>query len=142
MTLKGAANKNISKLAIENWINDTLSQAEYYQIPGVIKRINVGEGPGAKGKQNVTIDYGIDRLTLNYTGFSNEIVDKLYRSLYVNSVGFYNQIEDLANQFSDIIKLKKGIKTQLKEKSPSEQIERSDEKKGMGAESQKHHQTK
>jgi hypothetical protein len=30
MTLKGAANKNISKLAIENWINDTLSQAEYY----------------------------------------------------------------------------------------------------------------
>jgi hypothetical protein len=60
VTIKGIANKNISKLAVENWINDTLSQAEYYQIPGVVKRINVGEGPGAKGKQNVTIDYGID----------------------------------------------------------------------------------
>lgn len=57
-----------------------------------MKRVSVGEGPGAKGKQSVTIDYGIDRLTLNYTGFSNDVVDKLYRSLYVNSIGFYNQI--------------------------------------------------
>ena len=110
-TIKSISNKNISKLAVENWINDTLSQAEYYQIPGCVKRIHIGEGPGAKGKQNVSVDYGIDRLTLNYTGFSNDIVDKLYRSLYVNSIGFYNQIEDLASSYSDIIKLKKGITT-------------------------------
>jgi hypothetical protein len=30
MTLKSAANKNISNLALEYWINDTLGQAEYY----------------------------------------------------------------------------------------------------------------
>lgn len=31
------------------------------------------------GKTNYTIDYGIDRYTLNSTGISNAGVDKLYR---------------------------------------------------------------
>lgn len=50
MSIKPTPNKHISNLALENWINDTLSQAEYYALPGCIKRITVGEGPGAKGK--------------------------------------------------------------------------------------------
>ena len=38
------ANKNLSILALENWINDTLNEADYFQIPGCIKVNKVGEG--------------------------------------------------------------------------------------------------
>ena len=31
-------------LALENWINDTLNEAEYFQIPGCIRANKVGEG--------------------------------------------------------------------------------------------------
>jgi hypothetical protein len=36
------ANKNLSIIALENWINDTLNEADYFQIPGCIKTNKVG----------------------------------------------------------------------------------------------------
>ena len=37
--------------------------------------------------------YGIDRLTLTNSGIPNEMVDRIFRALFVYSVGFYELIK-------------------------------------------------
>ena len=71
---------------METWINETLSDAEHLDIPGVILK------PEHK---NPISRYGIDRLTLTNAGIPNETVDRVYRSLFVYSVGFYELIKKL-----------------------------------------------
>ena len=65
---------------MENWIDDTLQEAEHFDIPGVI----------IKPMQKKPISrYGIDRLTLSKGGISDDTIDRIYRSLFVYSVGFH-----------------------------------------------------
>ena len=68
---------------MENWINDTLNDAEHLNIPGVILN------PDSKIPVN---RYNIDRMTLMKGGIPNELVNRIYRSLFVYSVGFYDLI--------------------------------------------------
>ena len=69
---------------LETWINETLQDAEHLDIPGVILK------PEHK---NPISRYGIDRLELSKAGIPNDMIDRLYRALFVYSVGFYELIK-------------------------------------------------
>jgi hypothetical protein len=42
--------------------------------------------------------YGIDRQTLSSAGVKHEDVDRLYKSLFVHSVGFFELLRNLLNK--------------------------------------------
>ena len=70
---------------LETWINETLRDAEHLDIPGVV----------LKPEQHTPVRrYGIhrDRLT-GECGLSSELVDRIYRALFVYSVGFYELMQ-------------------------------------------------
>lgn len=73
----------VTNKVIEKWLNETLSDAEHLDIPGVILK------PEHK---NPISRYGIDRLELNNNGIPAEMIDRIYRCLFVYSVGFYELI--------------------------------------------------
>ena len=99
LSFKGSKTFDIN--VMETWINETLREAEYFDIRGSIKRHQ-----GTSDKiQNICMEYGIDRLTLNNTGISNESVDKLYRALFTTTIGFYSQLKEILDQQSDYIKI-------------------------------------
>jgi len=75
---------NVSSKVIENWINSTLSDAEHLDIPSVILL--------PKNKVPIT-RYSIDRITLKNAGVSAEMVDRIYRGLFVYSVGFFELLK-------------------------------------------------
>jgi hypothetical protein len=92
------ASSNFNQSVLETWINETLREAEYFNISGILKRHTPGDGGATGGKQTKCMEYGIDRLTLNNTGISNENIDKLYRSFFVSSVGLFSQLKTLLDQ--------------------------------------------
>lgn len=65
---------------IECWINETLADAEHLDIPGVLLK------PEHK---NPISRYGVDKLTLTNAGIPTEVVDRVYRALFVYSIGFF-----------------------------------------------------
>ena len=74
----------MSAKVLETWINETLQDAEHLDIPGVI----------LKPEQQTPISrYGIDRHVLNNAGIKTELVNRVYRALFVYSVGFYELIK-------------------------------------------------
>ena len=83
---KPLAKTQISNLTMESWINDTLSDAEHLDIPGVI----------ISAEHRMPINrYGIDRGALMAMGIPTEYIDRLYRSLFVYSVGFIELIKKM-----------------------------------------------
>lgn len=68
---------------LETWINETLTDAEHLNIPGLILK------PEHK---NPISRYGIDRISFQQLGISNELTNRVYRALFVYSVGFYELI--------------------------------------------------
>jgi len=74
----------MSPKVLETWINETLQDAEHLDIPGVILKPE---------HQNPISRYGIDRLVLFGAGIPSETIDRIYRSLFVYSVGFYELIK-------------------------------------------------
>ena len=74
---------SINPKVIEHWINETLGDAEHLDIPGIITR------PESKVP---VFRYNIDRMTLMKGGISNDSINRIYRSLFVYSVGFYDLI--------------------------------------------------
>jgi hypothetical protein len=73
----------MSSQVIETWLNETLADAEHLDIPGVILK------PEHK---NPISRYGIDRMSFGKNGISGDMVDRVYRALFVYSVGFYELI--------------------------------------------------
>ena len=71
---------------MENWLNQTLSDAEHLDIPGVILK------PEHK---NPISRYQIDRNELTNCGIPNDFVNRIYRCLFVYSVGFYEMINKM-----------------------------------------------
>jgi hypothetical protein len=57
------ATKNYDVRVIEEWINKSLVEAEYFEIPGTLKK--------QTGNMSAMQDYGIDRIALNKTGIQN-----------------------------------------------------------------------
>lgn len=74
----------MSNKVLETWINETLQDAEHLDIPGVILKPE---------HQNPISRYGIDRLELRKSGIKNDTIDRVYRALFVYSVGFYELIK-------------------------------------------------
>lgn len=74
----------MSPKVLETWINETLQDAEHLDIPGVILK------PEDK---NPISRYGIERMALVEAGLPNDAVDRIYRALFVYSVGFYELIK-------------------------------------------------
>lgn len=73
----------INSKIIEHWMNETLDDAEHLNIPGII----------LKPENKVPVfRYKIDRITLMSGGIPNESVNRIYRALFVYSVGFYDLI--------------------------------------------------
>ncbi len=76
---KTGANQ-ITPKVVENWINQTLKEAEDLGIPSCL----------LLPKNKIPISrYGIDRITLVKAGITNEGCDRIYRSLFVYSVGYF-----------------------------------------------------
>jgi len=69
---------------LETWINETLKDAEHLDIPGVILKPE---------HRDPISRYQIDRITLTKSGISNELCDRVYRALFVYSVGFYELVK-------------------------------------------------
>ena len=69
---------------IETWINETLADAEHLDIAGILLK------PEHK---NPISRYGIDKMTLTNAGVPVETVDRLYRALFVHSIGFFEFIK-------------------------------------------------
>lgn len=74
----------MSPKVLETWINETLQDAEHLDIPGVVLK------PEHK---NPISRYGIDRMAFSNAGIPTELVDRVYRALFVYSVGFYELIK-------------------------------------------------
>lgn len=74
----------MSPKVLETWINETLTDAEHLDIPGVILK------PEHK---NPISRYGIDRMAFSNAGIPTDLVDRVYRALFVYSVGFYELIK-------------------------------------------------
>ena len=68
---------------LETWLNNTVADAEEFEIPlSVIKPEN----------KLPLVRYGIDRTSLMQAGLPSIEIDKLYQSLFVHSIGFYQLI--------------------------------------------------
>jgi len=76
----------ITSKVMETWINETLTDAEHLDIPGCILQ------PEHK---NPITRYGIDRIEMDNCGVPRDFVDRIYRTLFVYSVGFYEMIKNL-----------------------------------------------
>jgi hypothetical protein len=79
----------VNNKIIETWINETLADAQHLDIPGVILK-PAYKLPIAR--------YGIDRYTMTNAGVANEEVDRVYRCLFVYSVGFYEMLKAVLAQ--------------------------------------------
>lgn len=68
---------------LETWLNNTVADAEEFELPSsVLKHEN--KQPLAR--------FGIDRSSLLNSGLPSLEVDRLYQSLFVHSIGFYQLI--------------------------------------------------
>lgn len=65
---------------IEKWIDDTLNDCEYLNIPGVVLK--------PENKNSALTRYGIDQITFIKNKVPNEIIRRIYRAMFVYSVGF------------------------------------------------------
>ncbi len=85
VVLKGVTYPLSSKV-IENWLNQTLTDAENMDIPSVL----------LLPKDRVPITrYGIDQLTLIKAGLSSEMCERIYRALFVYSIGFFETVSKM-----------------------------------------------
>lgn len=82
----------MSARVLETWINETLKDAEHLNLPGAI----------TNSDQLMPIKrYNIDRKTLNSSGLSSEMVDRIYRALYVYSFGFHQMVTEALKHTKD-----------------------------------------
>ena len=68
---------------IEVWLNDTLMDSAHLDIPGIILK--------PENKKPLT-RYGIDRDQMLMGKLSQSTIDRIYRALFVYSLGFYEML--------------------------------------------------
>jgi gas vesicle protein len=83
MTMKNTGNV-LNASVIETWMNETLADAEHLEIPGVVVK------PAHKSP---IVRYQIDRVFLVNSGVQVDEIDRIYRGLFVYSIGFYEMIQ-------------------------------------------------
>ena len=82
MSMRNTGNV-LNARVIETWINETLADAEHLDIPGVI----------LKPQQKDPLSrYYIDRLHLVSENVDIASIDRIFRGLFVYSIGFYEML--------------------------------------------------
>lgn len=76
---------------MEIWLNDTLADAENIGISGCLLKTD---------KKPPLERYKLDWTFLVHNGLSLDQVDRLYRSLYIYSVGFYELLKSVTSHGS------------------------------------------
>ena len=71
---------------LETWINNTIADASALNIPGQVVK---------EDSRLPLMRFGIDRTSLLKSGLQAQEVDRLYRSLFVYSIGFYQLIQKI-----------------------------------------------
>ena len=77
---------NVSTRALETWINETLLDAYHLEIPGVVVEPE---------KKKPIFSYGIDPHSLSACGISKQDISRIYRALFVYSVGFFEFLKKI-----------------------------------------------
>ena len=77
---KKLSGSHVSTRALETWINETLLDAYHLEIPGVVVEPE---------KKKPIFSYAIDPHTLANAGISKDDIARIYRALFVYSVGFF-----------------------------------------------------
>lgn len=91
-TVKEVKSSDMSPKVIESWINDTLLEAQNLNIPGVIVKPE---------QKNPLRRYGIDRKTLMDAGVPEDQVERIYRGMFVYSVGYYELLKKVLSHTSN-----------------------------------------
>ncbi|OMJ80193.1 hypothetical protein SteCoe_19598 [Stentor coeruleus] len=71
---------------LETWINNTISDATFINLPNQLSKQELS---------SPLMRYGVDRTGLLKAGLQTEDIDRLYRSLFVYSIGFYQLIQTI-----------------------------------------------
>lgn len=74
---------HLNSKVLETWINETLNDAGHLDIPGVILK--------PESKKPLT-RYGIDRDQMLLGRVPTVAIDRIYRALFVYSLGFYEMV--------------------------------------------------
>ena len=77
---------SLNSRILETWINNTVSDAESLSFPDEVIK---------KESKLPLVRFGVDRTTLLKSGLQSVDVDRLYRSLFVYSIGFYQLIQTI-----------------------------------------------
>ncbi|KAL4496532.1 hypothetical protein ABPG72_015893 [Tetrahymena utriculariae] len=95
--IRGPQGVNIK--VVEMWINDTICEAESEVQPNQTKQ----NSPQKKqnDQKEILKNFGLDRKSLQNKGVSKENIDRIYRSLFVYSFGFYEMIQDIFAHIQD-----------------------------------------
>jgi len=93
-------NLSITPEVIVQWIKDTLEDAAYFQVPGTVANAD---------KRNIMRQYKIDRESLNISGIPEEAISRLYRCLFVYSIGFNEVLKTMLNHSKDKVELTSSI---------------------------------
>lgn len=82
---------------IKAWINDKLKQSDWASIIVYIK--NIAEGSGkSKGRRNLALRHmGLNEVTLEKFGLPMPIIYRVYRALWVYSLGMHELMEEVAH---------------------------------------------
>lgn len=92
---------NVNNRVLETWINETLQEAEHLSIPGVITKPE---------NKKAIVRYGIDRDKLTNEGnLSSDTIDRIYRCLFVYSIGFFELLKGAKLSYNLMINVWKAF---------------------------------
>ena len=69
---------------MEEWLNSKLVECKFRGLAGSL----------SKGNENPLVLFKLDRQELTRLGISDDNINHLYRTLYVNSVGFFTALDE------------------------------------------------
>lgn len=78
--VEGSGSMMINPKVMEVWLNDILEEAQQIDIKSWYLK---------PGKQKPISQFGIDRQSLGKYGLNTELINRVYRGLFVYSVGFF-----------------------------------------------------
>ena len=84
---------------IAQWIRDTLEDATYFKIPGTITK------PECK---DILRQYGIDRESLAISGIPEPSITRLYRCMFIYSIGFNELLSKMKTYNNKILYFNKN----------------------------------
>lgn len=95
----------VSSKVLETWINETLQEASHLNIPGVIT---------LPENKKAIVRYGIDRDTfINKGQLSNQTIDRIYRCLFVYTIGFFELLKSAKMPYQLMINVWKAFSVLL-----------------------------